>query len=54
MRGSPLVIDNGRILHENLKRELAARFDEIGPYAGSKSEFVQSILAKARIWQEGR
>jgi GrpB-like predicted nucleotidyltransferase (UPF0157 family) len=37
--------------YEDLKRELASRFDEVGPYAESKSEFVRDILAKARAWQ---
>jgi GrpB-like predicted nucleotidyltransferase (UPF0157 family) len=39
--------------YENLKRELAARFDEVGPSADNKSAFVQDILAKARLWREG-
>jgi len=39
--------------YEDLKRQLAARFDDVGPYADSKSEFVQSILTKARVWQAG-
>ncbi len=38
--------------YERLKRELAARHDEVGPYADSKSEFVQTILEKARAWRE--
>jgi len=38
--------------YENLKRELAARFDEVGLYADNKSAFVQAILEKACLWQE--
>jgi GrpB-like predicted nucleotidyltransferase (UPF0157 family) len=37
--------------YEALKQELAARFDEVGPYADSKSAFVQGIVAKARLGQ---
>lgn len=37
--------------YEKLKLELAARYNEVGPYADSKSEFVQGILRKARLWQ---
>ena len=40
--------------YENLKRELAARYDEVGTYAENKSEYVQGILRKAELWsQEG-
>jgi GrpB-like predicted nucleotidyltransferase (UPF0157 family) len=40
--------------YEDLKRELAARYDDVNTYAGNKSEFVQGILSKARLWQQGR
>lgn len=39
--------------YERLKQELAARYDDVGPYADAKSEFVQAILAKARRWRDG-
>ncbi|HEY0071225.1 MAG TPA: GrpB family protein [Chloroflexia bacterium] len=39
--------------YEALKLELAARHDVVNLYAGDKSEFVQGILAKARLWQQG-
>jgi GrpB-like predicted nucleotidyltransferase (UPF0157 family) len=40
--------------YESLKRELAARYDEVGTYAENKTEYVQGILSKAQVWrQEG-
>lgn len=38
--------------YENLKQELAARYDEVGTYAENKSEYVQGILRKAELWRQ--
>jgi GrpB-like predicted nucleotidyltransferase (UPF0157 family) len=38
--------------YENLKRELAARYNDVSTYADKKSEFVQGILSKARLWRQ--
>jgi GrpB-like predicted nucleotidyltransferase (UPF0157 family) len=38
--------------YENLKLELARRYDEVTLYADNKGEYVQTILRKAHEWRK--